>query len=68
MQSEVTKLIALLRYTIEHNKKHTEELGDLAQKAKELGKAIVYDDIVKGIEQMNSANGSLGNALKNLGG
>ena len=66
MESELTKLDTLLDYTIEHNKEHAEELKNLAQKARELGKVAVHDDIANGVEQMSRANENLGSALKRL--
>ena len=44
MQPEMKELDALLEYTIKHNKEHAEELRNLAQKAKALQKAAVYDN------------------------
>ena len=66
MQPEVMRLDILLEYTIEHSKEHAEELDNLAQKAKELGKTAVHNDIAEGIEHMNRANKILENALKRL--
>ncbi|MBA7670232.1 hypothetical protein ES703_78377 [subsurface metagenome] len=66
MEPELTRLDTLLDYTLEHNKEHAEDLKNLAQKAKELGKSAVHDDIIEGVEQMNKANEILGNALKRL--
>lgn len=66
MESEMMKLDTLLDYTIKHNSEHAEELKSLAQKAKELGKTTVYDELVRGVEQMNSANEALAVALKRL--
>ena len=66
MESELTRLDTLLDYTLEHNKEHADDLKNLAQKAKELGKIAVHDDIAKGVEQMNRANEILENALKRL--
>ncbi len=68
MESEMMKLDALLDYTIKHNSEHAEELKSLAQKARELGKTAVYDDLTRGIEQMHVANETLGVALKKLRG
>ncbi len=66
MEPELTKLATLLEYTIEHNKEHAEELQDMAQKARKLGKAAAYDDILKGAEQMKQASETLAKALKRL--
>ena len=66
MQPELMRLDILLEFTIEHSKEHAEELVDLAQKAKELDKTAVHDDITEGIEHMNRANQILENALRRL--
>ena len=68
MESEMAKLDVLLDYTIKHNSEHAEELKNLAQKAKELGKTAVYDELIRGVEQMNGANRTLEVALKRLRG
>ena len=66
MDSEMKKLDILLEFTINHNSEHAEELKDLAQKARELGKTAAYDELMRGVEQMNTANETLGSALKML--
>ena len=66
METELTRLETLLDYTLEHNKEHADDLRNLAQKAKELGKIAAHDDIIKGTEQMDRANEILETALKKL--
>lgn len=66
MQTEMRELDTLLDYIIKHNKEHAEEIKNLAQKAKDLGKVAVYDDLTKGVEQMNRSNESLKSALNKL--
>ena len=66
MESEMMKLDTLLDYTIKHNSEHAEELKSLAQKAKELGKTAAYDELMRGVKQMNGANETLAAALKRL--
>jgi len=66
MESEMMKLDVLLDYTIKHNSEHAEELKSLARKAKELGETALYDDLMRGVEQMNRANETLEVALKRL--
>ena len=66
MESEMTKLAALLDYTIEHNHEHAEDLKNLARKAKDLGKTAVYRDLMRGVEQMDKASETLASALKKL--
>jgi len=66
MESELTRLDTLLDYTLEHNKEHADDLRNLAQKANELGKIAVHDDVMQSVEHMDRANEILENALKKL--
>ncbi len=66
MVSELAKLEAILDHTIRHNIDHAGELRSLAQRAKELGRADVHDELMKGIGHMGTANDSLALALKKL--
>jgi len=66
MESEMTELDALLDYTIKHNSEHAEELKSLARQAKELGEAALYDDLMRGVEQMSKANKTWEVALKRV--
>ena len=68
MDSEMMKLETLLDYTVKHNSEHAEELKGLAEKAKELGKTTAYDQLIRGVQQMNEANEILVMALKELRG
>ena len=66
MQSAMRELDGLLDYTIRHNKEHAKELKDLSERARELGKSLVDDEIKKGVEKLNRANQSLERALEKL--
>lgn len=66
MDTEMMRLETLLDYTVKHNSEHAGELEALAEKAKELGKTVAYDQLIKGVQQMNEANESLSVALKKL--
>ncbi len=66
MESEMMRLDTLLDYTIKHNSEHADGLKSLARKAKELGKITVYDELMRGIEQMSRANKALEIALNRL--
>ncbi len=63
MDEELRKLDVFLDYLIQHNRDHAEEITVLAQKAKNLGEAVVYDDLARGIEHMKRLNESLEHAL-----
>ena len=64
MQSERAKFKTLLSYMLDHNKKHVEELEELAVKAQELGETRIHDDVLQLIEQMNKANKTLEEDLR----
>ena len=49
---------------LEHNKKHIEELEELAGKAQDLGETRIHDDILQLVEHMNKANKTLGEILE----
>jgi hypothetical protein len=55
-ESEKEKLKILLNHWIEHNRGHAEEFRQWAEKAKKLGQAAVYDDMMQAAQQMNKAN------------
>jgi len=66
MGSELKELKALLSYMIKHNDEHAGELKDLAEKAKSLGNAVAYDELIIGVKEMKKANERLKNALNKL--
>jgi hypothetical protein len=66
MQDEMKELDALLDYLISHNKDHAKEITVLAGKARALGKTSVHDELMRGVNEMNTSNESLISALKSL--
>lgn len=66
MQPEVKKLEALLNYMIAHNEEHADELKDLARRAKDIGKLLAYEELLRGVEQMKRANEICQRALNEL--
>jgi hypothetical protein len=66
MQDAMKELSALLDYLIGHNRDHADEIIDLAKKARTLGKILVYDDLMRGVEAMKISNEHLECALKGL--
>jgi hypothetical protein len=66
MPSELSKLSALLNYTVKHNREHAEELESLAREAKQAGMSAAYTHLMRGLEQMNNANEHLEQALRSL--
>ena len=68
MEGEMRELEALLEYLVKHNGDHAGEIMDLATRAEALGKAEVYDHLVRGVELLNESNESLKAALTALRG
>jgi len=65
-EAEKGKLKTLLNHWTEHNKEHTQEFREWAEKAKSFGQATVHDDIMQAVQQMNKANEFLLKALERL--
>ncbi len=63
---ELKRLKKLLNYWIEHNKEHSEEFREWAEKAKDLGDGVIYQDIVNAAQYMVKANESLQGASEAL--
>ncbi|RLC59825.1 MAG: hypothetical protein DRI01_10980 [Chloroflexi bacterium] len=64
MESEKERLLALLKYLIEHNGEHSKELTELAEKSKAITKDVVLNNIRKAARTMNEATGYLKQALE----
>ena len=64
---EETKLGTLLNYWIEHNKEHSQEFREWADKAKVSGKAEASEEILAAAQEMDKASESLSQALRRLG-
>ena len=62
------KLRTLLDYWMEHNKEHSREFREWADKARGFGGAEVSEEILAAAQEMDRANESLSRALKRLGG
>ncbi len=63
---ERNKLKVLLSHWIEHNREHSEEFQDWAERAKALGEADIGDDIGGAARELDKANECLSRALKRL--
>ena len=64
--SEMEKLKILLDHWIEHNKEHGEEFREWAEKAREVGKVVVHEDMLRAAGHMDKASESLRKALEEL--
>jgi nickel/cobalt exporter len=63
---ERTKLRALLNYWVEHNREHSQEFKEWADKAKILGEVEVAEEILQAAQEMDKASGLLSRSLKRL--
>ena len=63
---EIAKLTTLLHYWIEHNKEHSQEFREWAGKAKVLGEAEAYEEMLLAAQEMDKASESLSRALRRL--
>jgi len=66
--AEREKIKILLNHWIEHNKEHSQEFRERAEKAKGLGEVEVCDDILEAAQELDKANEALLRALRTLEG
>jgi len=66
MADERMKLSTMLNYWMEHNKEHSQEFREWADKAKRLGEVKVSEEILAAAQEMDKSNESLFRALKRL--
>ena len=67
-KSNREKLRILLGHWIEHNKEHGEEFREWAEKASDIGEAVVQRDMLDAAQHMDQAAESLLKALEKLAG
>ncbi len=61
------KLRILLHHWIEHNREHSQEFRDWAEKARGTGETEASKEILQAAEEMERASESLSQALRSLG-
>ena len=64
---ERAKLRVLLSHWVEHNREHSQEFSEWADKAKALGEVEVGESILRAAKVMDEASDFLTQALKKLG-
>jgi hypothetical protein len=64
--TEKGKLTTLLNYLIEHNREHSEELTELAEKVKKVANDVIREDIQEAARLMNESTEYLKQALMKL--
>jgi demethylmenaquinone methyltransferase/2-methoxy-6-polyprenyl-1,4-benzoquinol methylase len=60
------EMLALMRYMVSHNDAHAQELAELAENLKELGRTDCYKQIMDAVADFDVANARLGAVLKDL--
>ncbi len=65
---ERAKLRILLNYWIEHNKEHSQEFTEWADKVKESGETDAGEDMLQAAQEMDKASEILSQALRRLEG
>ncbi len=63
---EKAKLRTLLNYWIEHNREHSQEFREWAGKAKGVGEAEAFKEILRAAQEIDKASESLSQALMRL--
>ncbi len=63
---ERAKLRALLNYWSKHNREHSQEFREWADKAKAFGEVEVADEMLQASQEMDKASGLLSQSLKRL--
>ena len=65
-QAEKDKLRILLDYWVKHNREHSEEFREWAEKARASGEPDIGSDIMEAVESMDRVDASLLSALGRL--
>jgi nickel/cobalt exporter len=63
---ERAKLKTLLNYWVEHNREHSQEFKEWADKARVMGEAKVAEEMLQAVQAMDRASGLLSQSLKRL--
>lgn len=63
---ERAKLKVLLNYWMEHNREHSQEFTEWADKAKALGEVEIAEEILQAAQEMDKASVLLSQSLKRL--
>lgn len=65
---EKAKMKTLLSYLVEHNREHSQEVKDWANKAADMGEQALADEMMRAAGTMDEANALLDKSLKKLEG
>jgi phage shock protein A len=61
-----SKLQTLLNYWVEHNREHSDEFREWAEKARQMGEAEIADEILQAVANMEKVTELLSATLKKL--
>jgi nickel/cobalt exporter len=61
-----TRLKALLSYWVEHNREHSQEFREWADRAGQMGEGAVAKDLMKAVGDMEKVTATLSGILKRL--
>ena len=62
----IEEMVALMRFMVEHNDAHAQELADLAQKLKDSGKAHIGAKLMDAVAEFDMANAKLSAVFQEL--
>lgn len=65
-ETPMEELLALMKYTVQHNDAHAQELAELAEQLKNAGKDSAYRQIMDAVAQFDVANARLEAVRRNL--
>jgi nickel/cobalt exporter len=66
VSDDKTRLKTLLSYWVEHNREHSQEFRDWADKAEKMGESRVSRDLFKAVGDMEKVTETLSGILKTL--
>ena len=66
VSEERAKLRVLLNYWVEHNREHSQEFKEWADKTKAFGEVEVADEMLLAVQEMDKASKLLSQSLKRL--
>jgi nickel/cobalt exporter len=66
VSDDKTRLKTLLSYWVEHNREHSQEFRDWADRAEKMGEPGVSRDLLKAVGDMEKVTATLSGILKSL--
>ena len=66
METPMDELLALMKFMVDHNDAHAQELATLADQLQEAGKKRAYSQIMDAVSDFDMANATLNAVLQNL--